>query len=181
MVTLVLPVLMAAGCASASSSPPPKASPDDASGGTCSASQFASRVTSGGSEMNQPWLIIEVTNDGPKCSIEGYPRIVAATGHSLQGTSQRLSISVRDGPDYEHPDSGPHLLSLPRGASASFAAGTNTSSGTVYIVTSMTVALPGIPGARTVPVRTGASASVGKPVHIEVTALVKGSKGPPAF
>lgn len=131
--------------------------------------------------MSQPWLIIEVTNDGPTCSVEGYPRIIAATGHSLQGPSQRLPISVRDGSDYEHPDPGPHPLSLPRGASASFAVGTDTSSGTVYSVTSMTVALPGSQGAREVPVRADASASAGKPVHIEVTALVKGSKGPPAF
>jgi hypothetical protein len=180
-VTLALPALMAAGCASASSTPPTTSSVDGTSGGTCSASQFVSRVTSGGSEANQPWLIIEVTNHGPWCSIEGYPRIIAATGHSLQGPNQPLSISVSDGPDYEHPDPGPHSLSLPRGASASFAVGTNTASATNYILTSMTVALPGSRGSRRVPVHTGASAFAGKPVRMEVTALVKGSKGPPAF
>jgi hypothetical protein len=121
-----------------------------------------------------------VTNNGPKCSIEGYPRVVAVTGHSLQGPSQPLSISVRDGPDYERRDPGPRPINLLPGTSASFAVGTNTASGTTYIVTSMTIALPGSRGSETVPVRRGAaSAFAGKPVQIEVTALVKGSKGPP--
>ncbi len=158
--------------------PTTKSSVDLISGRTCSGSQLASRVTSGGGEASQPYLIIEVANNGLRCSIEGYPRIVEATGHTLQGRSQPLSISVSDGPDYEHPDPGPHPLSLQRGGSASFAVGTNTASGTTYIVTSMTISLPSGQGALVVPVHTGASALVGKAVHIEVTALVNGSQGP---
>lgn len=186
VLTFALPLLMVAGCASTGSTSLTTTSVGYSSGSlsnvpnpTCSTSHLASRVTSGGSEMSQPWLIIEVTNNGPPCSIEGYPRIVDATGHSLQGPSQTLSISVSDGPDYEHPDPGPHPIKLLRGASASFAVGTDTASGTNCIVTSMTIALPGSQGRVKVPVRTGASVFVGKPVHIEVTALVEGSKGPP--
>jgi hypothetical protein len=145
----------------------------------CQDTQLRANVISGGSEANQPFVTIAVTNYGPSCGFDGYPRIIAATGHSLQGPSQPVPISVRDSSNYEHPDPGPHPLSLPRGASASFSVGTNTASGTTYIVTSMTIDLPGSPGQMEVPVHTGASAFVNKPIDIEVTALVKGSKGPP--
>src|ERR1700722_19396808 len=95
VVTLGLPVLVVAGCASASSAPATKSSVDYASRRTCAAAQLESRVASGGSEASQPFVIIEVIDNGPWCSIGGYPRILAATGHALQGPSQPLSISVR--------------------------------------------------------------------------------------
>jgi len=180
VVTFALPGLMIAGCASASSTPEAKLSVGAVSPRPCSASQLVSRVAAGGSEGSQPWLIIDVTDNGSRCSIDGYPRIVAAVGHTLQGPSHPLSISVSDGPDYEHLDPGPHPVGLSHGASASFAVGTNTASGTVCILTFMTVALQGSQHPRRVPVHTAASAFVNDPVDIEVTALVKGSNGPPA-
>jgi hypothetical protein len=125
-------------------------------------------------------VIIAVTNSGPPCSIDGYPRIVATAGHTLQERPASLSIDVSDGPDYEHPDPGPHRLTLLDGVAASFALGSNTAAGTDYILTAFTITMPGSSGpSLTVPVRTGGSAFTGKPVHVEVTAFVKGSRGPP--
>jgi hypothetical protein len=186
--TIAVPLLVVAGCGSTSSSPatkPPATNAPHRSSGVadsrCSESRLTAHVVSGGSEASQPWLIIDVINHGPRCTIDGYPRIVAAIGHSWNGRNQSLSIRVRDGSDYEHGDPGPRALELLRGGSASFAAGTDTASGTNYLVTSLTVALPGSPGTLRVPVHTGASSSAGKPVYIGVTALVNGSKGPPAY
>jgi hypothetical protein len=185
---IAAPLLMVAACGSTSSTPAtkpavtnaPRAS-TSAPGSRCSASQLTAHVVSGGSEASQPWLIIDVTDHGPRCSLDGYPRIVAATAHPWRGPSQALSIRGRDGSDYEHPDPGPRALELPAGGSASFAAGTGTASGKTYLMTSLTFALPGGSGLLKVPVRTWTSSRAGKPAYFEVTAFVNGSRGPPAY
>jgi hypothetical protein len=86
---------------------------------------------------------------------------------------------VVDGADYEHPDPGAHQITLATGSAASFALGTNTASGTVYMITALSIALPGDASPLKLSVRTGASAFMNKPVVINVTAFVKGAKGPP--
>ena len=95
----------------------------------CRSTGLGARVTSGGSEASQPFVIVAVTNDGPSCSIKGYPRIIGAVGHTLQGRVGPLRIDVIDGPDYEHPDPGPHQLTLSRGSAVSFALGSDDSWG----------------------------------------------------
>jgi len=92
---------------------------------------------------------------------------------------QALPMSVADGPDYEHPDPGPHQLTLRRGTAVSFALGTNTASGTVYMNTGLSVTLPGRSSPIKVSVRTAASAFARSPIHLMATAFVAGSTGPP--
>jgi hypothetical protein len=130
--------------------------------------------------MSQPFVIIAVTNYGRQCSIDGYPRIVGATGRSQQGQAASLSIEVVYGPDYEHPDPGPHRLILSRGATASFALGTAMAyDGPLYGILSLSVTLPGrSSSALHVPVETDADSMIGTPIRLEVTAFVNGSHGP---
>jgi hypothetical protein len=130
--------------------------------------------------MSQPFVIIAVTNYGPRCSIDGYPGIVGATGRSQQGQAASLSIEVVDGPDYEHPDPGPHRLVLSPGATASFALGTGTAyDGPLYEILSLSIILPGSSSsALHVPVETNADSMIGTPIRLEVTAFVRGSHGP---
>jgi hypothetical protein len=131
--------------------------------------------------MNQPAVIIAMINHGPRCSIDGYPGIVAATGRAQQGPVAALPITVTDGPDYEHPDPGPHRLILSRGAAASFALGTGTAyaGGPVYAILSLSITLPGSSSlALKVPVQTQVNALPGTPFRLNVTAFVKGSRGP---
>ncbi|MGD0393892.1 MAG: DUF4232 domain-containing protein [Acidimicrobiales bacterium] len=147
---------------------------------TCQNAQLRARVTSGGSEASQPFVIIALTNNGPSCSINGYPRIVSALGSVLSGGwVLPLPIAVADGPDYEHPDPGPRPTVLRRGSAVSFALGTNTASGTVYTITALSVILPGDSSPLKVPVHTLASAFAGSPVKLAVTAFGPGSTGPP--
>jgi hypothetical protein len=131
--------------------------------------------------MSQPFVIIAVTNHGPRCSIDGYPGIVGATGTAQQAqAAASLPIEVVDGPDYEHPDPGPHRLLLSPGATASFALGTGTAyDGPVYEILSFSVTLPGSSfSALHVPVETNADSMIGTPIRLEVTAFVRGSHGP---
>jgi hypothetical protein len=130
--------------------------------------------------MSQPWVIVAVTNIGPGCTINGYPLITAAEGRAPQDPAVSLSIDVSDGPDYEHADPGPRRVTLPPGATSSFALGTNTASGAVFIITAITLSLTGSAASPiTLPVQTAGSASAGNPIHLEVTAFVKGRFGPP--
>jgi hypothetical protein len=146
----------------------------------CQSTQLYARNTSGGGEASQPYAIIAVTNNGPSCSINGYPRIVAVLGHVISGGRVRaLPTSVVDGPDYEHPDPGPHLLVVKKGSAVSFALGTNTESGAVYTIGELEVTLPGDSAPLNVAVTTAASAFAGKPIQLAVTAYVSGSAGPP--
>jgi hypothetical protein len=147
----------------------------------CQSAHFEAHAGSGGSLMSQPWEIIAVTNEGPRCSIEGYPRLTSALGHSPQGSDGQIPIEVGDGPDYEHPDPGPHYLILRHTQAASFALGSDTASGAVYVVTELAIALPSSPSHPIeVAVDTVASAATGRPIHLQVTALTRGSTGPPA-
>ena len=146
----------------------------------CQGANLHAQVTSGGGEASQPFSIIAVSNSGPTCLINGYPRIVSASGHEAtptQGKTQSMRIAVTDGPDYEHPDPGPHPVTLTTGGSASFALGTNTASGAISVITTLSITLPG----STVPlavsnVNIGCS---GTPIQIGVTAFVEGAAGPP--
>jgi hypothetical protein len=130
--------------------------------------------------MSQPFVIIAVTNYGRRCSIDGYPGMVGATGRSQQGQASSLPIEVVDGPDYEHPDPGPQRLILSRGATASFALGTATAyDGPIYGILSLSVTLPGSSSsAFHVPVETNADSMIGTPIRLKVTAFVRGSHGP---
>ena len=124
-------------------------------------------------------MIIAVTNDGSSCSIKGYPRIVGAIGGTLQGQVIPLRIAVADGADYEHPDPGPHQLTLSRGSAVSFALGSDTASGTVNLIQDLTFTLPGYSWPLKAYVRTAGSAFSGSPIRLMVTAFVQGSAGPP--
>ena len=78
--------------------------------------ELAARITSAGSVASQPWSTIAFTNDRNPCSIEGYPRIVAASGHTYQGSIESLPITVIEGPLYERTDPGPHLVDVAEGS-----------------------------------------------------------------
>ena len=145
----------------------------------CQSDELAARITSAGSVASQPWSTIAFTNDRNPCSIEGYPRIVAASGHTYQGSIESLPITVIEGPLYERTDPGPHLVDVAEGSPFSFALGTNTASGTIYVVTAISVVLPGSSSPLRVPVDTSGSASTGSPIQLRVTALVRGANGPP--
>lgn len=145
----------------------------------CRNAELGARVTAGGGEASQPFVIVAVTNDGPSCSIKGYPRIVAASGHTLQGQVGPLRIEVVDGADYEHPDPGPHHLTLSRGSAVSFALGSDADSGTIYLIKTLSFTLPGYSSPLKVSVRTAGSAFTGSPIRLLVTAFVQGSAGPP--
>jgi hypothetical protein len=152
---------------------------------SCHVSHFEARQPSSGSEASQPFVIIALVNNGPRCSIDGYPKVVSATGQMQQAPPTPLPIKVIDGPNYEHPDPGPHRLTLARGATASFALGTGTAYGGgahLYTILSLRIALPGKPSSSAirVPVQTIVSAPSGAPFRLEVTAFVIGSRGPPA-
>ena len=81
----------------------------------CQSGELAARITSAGSVASQPWSTIAFTNDRNPCSIEGYPRIVAASGHTYQGSIESLPITVIEGPLYERTDPGPHLVDVAEG------------------------------------------------------------------
>lgn len=152
---------------------------------SCHVSHFEARQASSGSEASQPFVIIALVNHGPRCSIDGYPKVISASGRTQQARTESLPIKVIDGPDYEHPDPGPHRLTLVRGATASFALGTGTAYGGgahLYTILSLSIALPGksSSSAIRVPVQTNVSAQSGVPFRLEVTAFVIGSRGPPA-
>lgn len=153
---------------------------------TCPNTQLGARVTSGGSEASQPFVIIAVTNKGARCFVDGYPRITAVSGHKVQSPTRPLPIWVIDGADYEHHDPGAHLITLNRGSAASFALGTTTASGTLYAITALSVTLPGDSTPLRVSVHTAASAWSGSPIppvgdriRMWVTAFVSGAIGPP--
>jgi len=59
--------------------------------GACPNTQLGVRVTSGGSEASQPFVIIAVTNKGALCFVDGYPRITAVSGHKVQGPDAATS------------------------------------------------------------------------------------------
>ncbi len=145
----------------------------------CQSDDLGVRITSTGSVASQPWTTIAFTNNGNPCSIEGYPRIVAASGHTYQGPIESLPITVIEGPLYERTDPGPHLIDVVEGSLFSFALGTNTASGTIYVITAISVMLPGNSSPLRVPVDTSGSASTGSPIQLRVTALVRGANGPP--
>jgi hypothetical protein len=146
----------------------------------CQNTELVARVTGGGGEASQPFVIVAVTNDGPSCSIEGYPRIVVASGLALPlGPFRPLRIKVVDGAGYEHPDPGPHQLTLSRGSAVSFALGSDTDSGTIYLIRTLSFTLPGYSSPLKVSVRTPGSAFTGLPIRLPVTAFVQGSAGPP--
>jgi hypothetical protein len=148
---------------------------------TCQNTQLGARDTSGGGEASQGWVTIAVTNNGPTCGINGYPRIVAALGHTLSGAVRTLPISVVDGSDYEHHDPGPHSLIVEQGSAVSFDLGSNTASGTVYIISNVQVTVPGASSPLNVSVHTAGSRFAGSPIQLLVTAFVAGSTGPPAI
>ena len=145
----------------------------------CRSNELGARVTSRGSEASQPFVIVAVTNDGPSCSIEGYPRIVVIAGHTLQGPLGPLRIDVVDGADYEHPDPGRHQLTLRRGSAVPFALGSDTASGTVYLINTLSFTLPGYSSPLKVSEHTAGSVFGGSPIRLLVTAFVQGSAGPP--
>jgi len=152
----------------------------------CPNTQLGVRVTSGGSEASQPFVIIAVTNKGALCFVDGYPRITAVSGHKVQGPTRPLPIKVIEGADYEHPNPGAHLVTLNGGSAASFALGTTTGSGTYYTITGLGVTLLGHSTPLRGSVHTEGSAWSGSPIpplgdriRIWVTAFVSGAMGPP--
>lgn len=147
---------------------------------SCQPTRLHARVTSGGAEASQPFVIIAVTNGGPPCQIDGYPWIVSALGHETtptKGKNKALFVNLTDGSDYERIDPGPHSITLRTRAAASFALGTNTASGAVYVITSLSIALPG--SIAPVAVADVDIACSGPTVPISVTAFVQGAEGPP--
>jgi len=145
----------------------------------CQSDDLGARITSAGSVASQPWTTIAFTNNGNPCSIEGYPRIVAASGHTYQGSIESLPITVIEGSLYERTDPRPQLIGVARRSLFSFALGTNTASGTIYVITVISVMLPGNSSPLKVRVDTSGSASPGSPIQLRVTALVRGANGPP--
>jgi hypothetical protein len=148
---------------------------------TCQDTHLGPRASSGGSESSQGWVTIALTNNGPSCRIDGYPLIVAALGHTLSGAVRTLPISVVDGSDYEHHDPGPHPLIIKQGSAVSFDLGSNTASGTVYIISNVQVTVPGASSPLTVSLHAAGSRFPGSPIQLLVTAFVAGSAGPPAI
>jgi hypothetical protein len=144
---------------------------------TCQSTQLRAHATSGGGEASQPFVAIAVTNRGPSCAIGGYPLIVGAWGHTLSGAERELPISVVDGSEYERHDPAPHRLILKQGSAVSFDLGTNTATGSVYVISELKVMLPGESSPLLVSVHTGGSALIGSPIRLLVTAFVTGSAG----
>ncbi len=147
----------------------------------CVGAHLEAHVVSGGAEASQPFIILAVTNRGPTCSVDGYPEIVAASGHVLtaSGPSSWLPIRVIDGQDYERRDLGPRPFTIADGYSASLALGTGTAFSRLYDLNSLTLTMPGADTQLVLPVSLGASADTGMPIVLTVTAFVKGSAGPP--
>ena len=133
LAALLAGTAISAGIAGCSSGTTIAIGPDQVSVRTgCHDTQLRASVTSGGGEASQPFVIIAVTDNGPSCSINGYPRIVAASGYPFpQGWRRSLPITVVDGADYEHPDPGAHQITLTKGSAASFALGTSAPTGNV--------------------------------------------------
>jgi hypothetical protein len=149
----------------------------------CQTGRFEAHQTLGGAVASQPFVIIAFMNEGGACSLNGYPNLVSATGRAGQaGQTTTLPIAVVDGGDYERSDPGPHRLILSGRASASFALGTGTAycgGSPLYMILSLGMRLPrDASHPLTVPVQTDASACAGTPIRLEVTAFVRGSRGP---
>jgi hypothetical protein len=154
--------------------------PDTELASACQTANLTGRETSSGSTASQPYVIIAVTNHGPSCTIDGYPRIISASGHSYpHGPIEQLPLAIVNGADYEHPDPGARPVTLAPGGAASFAFGTNTASGPLFTISALNMTTPGSSSPLQVAVNDTASARTNTPIGGEVTAFVEGSSGPP--
>ncbi len=124
--------------------------------------------------MSQPFLDIELTNQGTTaCHLRGYVSLTAV-GHPLHGPSRRVEIALHRGPFYERSDPGPRRVDLQPGHSASFGVGTVTAwQGGKHLmdIIRLTITPPG--GRTPIPlhVELPASAPAGKPIPVAVTAV----------
>jgi hypothetical protein len=105
----------------AESSPVTQSSPAVAS--TCTVGNLRGVVAHEASAMNQMYVLISVTNQGPgSCSIDGYPEIKRAVGGPTGGAAQSATLDVKQSPGgtFTSDDPGPHVVSLAAGEAASF-------------------------------------------------------------
>lgn len=140
----------------------------------CPSRQLTAKVVGGGSEMSQPFLDIELTNQGTTaCHLRGYVSLTAV-GHPLHGPNRRVEIALHRGSFYERVDPGPRRVDLQPGHSASFGVGTVTAfQGGKHLIDiiRLTITPPGGHTPISLHVEQPASAPVGKPIPVAVTAV----------
>ena len=130
--------------------------------------------------MNQPFVVIAVTNTGAICTIDGYPGlgISGVVGFHGTGPDKALPATVSRGSDFERTDPGPQLITLRTGAAASFAVGTTLNLEQPYTITELAVTPPNGYTQVSLPVTFDTSANPGKPISLITTAFTSGRTGP---
>jgi hypothetical protein len=163
--------------ATASPSTPSSTSPSPGAGrvAACTAGDVAAHVGRSGSLANQPFAMVVVTNQSDRaCTLRGYPQLSHVRAHRAGGPDGPLSVTVRDGSNYEYADPGPSSVRLDPGGQVSFALGTATAGGgPLYTVTSLRIAIGG--GEVTVPVSLAIAAVPGHGFMISTTAYAPGT------
>lgn len=165
-------LLLLAACAPASARP--------AGVAACADPVLAAHVVRSGSVMSQPFLTIALRNTGTRrCVLDGYA-VVRAEGHAgwRQDRPRRLRIRVADRSTYEVRDPGPRPVSLAPGASARFTVGTATAyQGGAHVWTISRLRIGTGSGSYVdLAVELLASAPVGQPIPVDVTAFTAASR-----
>lgn len=145
----------------------PTVSPSPTS--ACSGTHLRARIAVQGSEMSQPFIVVELRNTATvACTLRGYPALTA------RSDSGPMQIRVQHGV-YERVDPGPHTVTLRPGGTTAFAVGTATAYGGgahLIMLRELMITVPG----DTTPIRlpvTGMAASgpPGAAIPVGVTAF----------
>jgi hypothetical protein len=145
----------------------------------CTGSQLSGRVFRGGSEASQPFDEIVLTNGGPgSCRLSGYPALTA-WGSAGQGPSSQLDTVLTKSSTYEIPDPGPTTVVIAPSRSAWFAIGTATAYDPPLVSIDRVLidvgsGTSGKSGQVSVALGMFATAPLGKPIPITVTAFAPG-------
>jgi hypothetical protein len=147
----------------------------------CTTSGLRAKLVAHGAEASQTFSRLVLTNlSKTECYVNGYPSITAI-GHTTAGHAGVLPLAITHG-TYFRPDPGPHLVRLAGGQSASCVVETELAySGDANpdTITELRIAPPDLAASETIDVDLGATGPPGKPVPMEITALVAGISGPP--
>lgn len=123
-----------------------------------------------GSNASAPFIVVALTNAGPRCQLSDYPHITAYTSTSTSS----VSVAVHHG-TYEIPDGGPRYIIVEHGRAATFAVGTSTGfGGGIVLITRLDIQLPtNDPGSLTphIPGGLGTTAPEGHAVPVGITAF----------
>jgi len=124
------------------------------------------------SVSSQPFVAVELRNEGrQRCAIEGYPR-VTADGVSAGGRTGVLAVREKHGDLYERKDPGRQLVLLEPGEAAVFHVGTSTAYDVgTQTITQLRIHLPDVRGRLTVPLQLEASRPPMRRIPLGVTAL----------